>query len=263
MSARPDTPGPAELAAVALALAERGWPVFPLRPGSKRPALHGETRCPRTGPCAGGHRGWEQRATTDPDRIRRAWTAGPFNIGIPTGRAGLLVIDLDTPDPHDPDDQAPPEHAGATGGADVLAALAERAGQPVPATYTVATPSAGGRHLYFLAPTGPGAPLLRNTAGERGRGLGWKVDTRGHGGYVVGGAAAGALALRAGGRASGLDRARGQRGRAGDGVRAGRARAREPAHQAAAPARAAPAAVGVGPHRRGPGVALRARGDHG
>ena len=46
----------------ALQAAERGWHVFPLRPGSKRPALHGEQSCPRTGPCSNGHRKWEQRA---------------------------------------------------------------------------------------------------------------------------------------------------------------------------------------------------------
>lgn len=172
-----------ELLAVALATAARRWPVFPLRPGAKRPALHGVTRCPRTGSCAGGHQGWEQRATTDPARIRRAWTAGAFNVGLTCGPAGLVVVDLDTVDPTDPADVVPPRWAalGATGGADVLAALAEQAGEAMPATYTVATPS-GGQHLYFLAPSGA---MLRNTSGEHGRGLGWKIDTRAHGGYVV------------------------------------------------------------------------------
>jgi hypothetical protein len=96
-----------------------------------------------------------------------------------------VVVDLDTVDATDPGDVPPAEWAqlGITGGADVLAVLAERAGAEVPATYTVTTPS-GGRHLYFLAPTGPGSSELRNTAGERG-GLGWKIDTRAHGGYVV------------------------------------------------------------------------------
>ncbi|MEN3263294.1 bifunctional DNA primase/polymerase [Pseudonocardia sp.] len=179
--------GAVEFLTVALETAARGWPVFPLRPGTKRPALHGETNCPATGACAGGHQAWEQRATIDLDRIRRAWSTGPFNIGIPPGRAGLVVVDLDTADPGDPEDVPPPEWAqlGIRGGADVLALLAERAGQPVPATYTVTTPS-GGRHLYFLAPTGPDAPVLRNTIG----GLGWHIDTRAHGGYVV---AAGSL----------------------------------------------------------------------
>lgn len=169
---------------VAVETAERGWPVFPLASGRKRPALHGHDRCPATGACAGGHRGWEQRATTDPDRIRRAWSCGPaFNVGVACGPAGLLVIDLDTPDPDDPGDVAPPDWAarGVRDGAEVLAALADDAGCTVPATWTVATPS-GGRHLYFTAPA---AAELRNTSGDRGRGLGWKIDTRGGGGYVV------------------------------------------------------------------------------
>jgi hypothetical protein len=177
------------LLAVALDAAARGWPVFPLVPGGKRPALHAAERCPGAPSCAAGHQGWEQRATCDPDRIRRAWTCGrAFNVGIPTGRAGLVVIDVDTARPG----ERPPEPWAALGvsdGAEVLTALAEQAGQSIPPTRTIATPS-GGEHLYFLAPTGDQAPMLRNTAGNRGRGLGWKVDTRAHGGYVV---AAGSL----------------------------------------------------------------------
>jgi hypothetical protein len=179
---------PDRLLAAALDHAARGWPVFPVIPGGKRPALHGHASCAGTGPCAtsAGHLGWEQRATADPDRIHRAWAAGPFNIGLAAGPAGLLVVDLDTIDPADPDDVPPARWAarGVVDGAGVLAALAADAGQEKPATRTVTTPS-GGQHLYFTAPAGPGARELRNTQGERGGGLGWKVDTRGHGGYVV------------------------------------------------------------------------------
>jgi hypothetical protein len=164
----------AALLLAALDAAGRGWPVFPLHPGTKRPALHGHSRCPGHGPCTDGHRGWEQRATTDPDRIRTAWTGGrAFNVGLATGPAGLLVIDCDT----SPDAGPPAEWAGATGGADVLARLVEQAGAALPATSTVTTPS-GGTHLYYRAPAGI---ELRNTAGL----LGWKIDTRAHGGYVV------------------------------------------------------------------------------
>lgn len=167
-----------ELLDVALGLAAREWPVFPLRPGTKRPALHGHTSCRGIGPCSSGHRGWEQRATTDPTRIRAAWSAGTFNIGVATGPAGLLVIDLDTAKP---DEQPPARWAAAGDGAGVLAALLAEMGEVLPATYEVVTPS-GGRHLYFAV---PGGLELRNTAGELGHGLGWKIDTRAHGGYVV------------------------------------------------------------------------------
>ncbi|MFJ3726962.1 bifunctional DNA primase/polymerase [Streptomyces sp. NPDC090045] len=159
----------AQLLADALALASRGWPVFPLRPGSKAPALHRQERCPLTGACGDGHVKWEQRATTDQTAITRCWNHKPYNIGLATGPAGLVVVDLDMPKP-DSSEEAP-------GGADNLLALCERAGQPVPATLTVRTPS-GGTHLYFTAPDGI---RLGNTAGK----LAPLIDTRAHGGYVV------------------------------------------------------------------------------
>ncbi|MFC5723513.1 bifunctional DNA primase/polymerase [Streptomyces gamaensis] len=155
------------LMAAALFIAGRRWPVFPLRPGGKRPALHGEASCPRTGPCADGHRKWEERATTDPDRVRRAWSAGAFNIGLATGPAGLLVIDLDVPK----------DNTDAPDGAANFRALCERHGQPVPTTRTVRT-AGGGTHLYFTAPA---SCRLHNTAGK----LAPLVDTRAWGGYVV------------------------------------------------------------------------------
>ncbi|MFF9896167.1 bifunctional DNA primase/polymerase [Streptomyces longispororuber] len=157
------------LVRAALSAAERGWHVFPLRPGTKRPALHGEHKCPRTGLCAGGHRKWEQRATTDPERIRTAWTRAPFNIGVACGPSGLVVVDLDTPK-----DKG---NADAPDGATTFRALCERAGHTVPPTYRTRTTS-GGQHLYFTAPPGI---RLGNTAGI----VGALVDTRAWGGYVV------------------------------------------------------------------------------
>jgi Bifunctional DNA primase/polymerase, N-terminal len=163
-----DTPTPADdrqrLLWAATALAERGWHVFPCQPGGKRPALRAD---------------WEHRATTDTARIARCWATGPYNIGVACGPSHLLVIDLDTPKPGQP---TPPEWQHETGihdGADVLATLCEHARQPWPSeTFTVATPS-GGTHLYFTAPPGT---RLRNTAGR----LGWLIDTRATGGYVIG-----------------------------------------------------------------------------
>lgn len=150
----------------ALDIAARGWPVFPLVPGGKAPAV----------------KQWERRATTDTDRIHRCWTHGPaYNVGVATGPAGLVVVDLDNAKPGD----TPPEAwnmPGIHNGLDTLAVLAERAGQPLPLdTHTVRTAS-GGLHLYFAAPEGV---RLRNTAGTRGRGLGWLIDTRAWGGCVA------------------------------------------------------------------------------
>ncbi|WP_067475318.1 bifunctional DNA primase/polymerase [Actinomadura hibisca] len=149
--------------AAALACARRGWHVFPLTPRGKKPAR--------------GFTDWETNATTDPARIRAFWTRGRYNVGIACGPSGLVVIDLDTPKPG----QTPPAEWAQPGigdGADVLAALCELAEQPFPTeTFTVTT-RRGGMHLYFTAP--PGAEL-RNTSGR----LGWLIDTRAHGGYVV------------------------------------------------------------------------------
>lgn len=152
----------------ALDAAARGWYVFPLRPGTKKPGLHGADRCRRTGDCAGGHLKWEERASTDPKRITLCWEMHAANIGVATGPSGLVVVDLDVPKDKDSTDAS---------GAAVFKVLCERAGQPWPSTYTVRTPS-GGLHLYFTAPDGV---HLHNTASR----LAPLVDTRAWGGYVV------------------------------------------------------------------------------
>ncbi|MEV7079739.1 bifunctional DNA primase/polymerase [Streptomyces sp. NPDC093516] len=157
------------LLASALTAAERDWPVITLHPGSKRPAGHAERACPGTGRCARGHRTPEERATTDPELIHAAWAQRPYNVGIATGPAGLLVIDLDVCKPEEP--------KGAPDGATSLQALCERTGQVVPDTYRVRT-ARGGEHLYFTAPAGV---RLRNSANR----LGPHIDTRAWGGYVV------------------------------------------------------------------------------
>ncbi|RFC75508.1 bifunctional DNA primase/polymerase [Streptomyces sp. AcE210] len=157
------------LLAWALEPVRRGWAVFPLRPGDKRPAGHAERLCPGTGRCADGHRKPEQRATTDPDLVTAAWTVQPYNIGIASGPSGLLVVDLDV--------RKPDEQEGTPDGVESLLALCERAGQRIPPTYQVRTPS-GGQHLYFTQPPGT---RLHSTAGR----LGHHIDTRGWGGYVV------------------------------------------------------------------------------
>ncbi len=124
--------------------------MFPLAPGTKRPAI----------------REWEQRATTNPERIKRCWYEARFGIGIATGPSGLVVLDLDPAATDDGPD-------GAAG----LATLAAARGVALVPTFTVATPR-GGTHLYYRTPPGV---RLRNTAGT----LTPRIDTRAHGGYVV------------------------------------------------------------------------------
>lgn len=148
------------LMAAAFTLAARGWFVFPLQPRDKRP-VRGFTR-------------WEERATRDPQTIYNWWSEAPYNVGVATGPSKLLVVDCDAAH----DDTPPAEWVGATSGLDVLIKRAHDAGVIVPKTLAVQTPS-GGLHLYFQAPDGVS---LGNTAGK----LGWHIDTRGIGGYVVG-----------------------------------------------------------------------------
>ncbi|WP_280215115.1 bifunctional DNA primase/polymerase [Nocardia cyriacigeorgica] len=141
------------LRAAALAAAARGWPVFPLRPGAKTPAINR----------------WPARASTDTTRINDWWRHYPeFNIGAVTGlaAAGLHVIDLDSPH------MRPPVQRFE----DALAQFTDCVAVEVPATFTVATPA--GWHLYFRAPR---RRRLRSTIGRLGPG----IDSRGDGGYIV------------------------------------------------------------------------------
>ncbi|MEV6138148.1 bifunctional DNA primase/polymerase [Nocardia sp. NPDC051990] len=140
-----------DLRAVAFAAAARGWPVFPLRSGGKKPAI----------------KRWPELASTDEDRIHRWWGYNPrYNVAIATGPAGLHVIDLDARHMSPPTPDL----------TEALARLAAHLTQPAPPTLTIATPA--GWHLYYRAPN---EPLLRCTVARIGEG----IDSRGHGGYVV------------------------------------------------------------------------------
>ena len=155
--------GSADLALLrsALALAARGWHVFPCAAGRKRPAFR---------------QSWQDLATDSPDRVRAWWSRQPYNIGVSCGPSGLVIVDLDVPHGARPDGN--PEDEVAAGGIGSFAGLCQRHGEPYPpVTFSVDTPS-GGRHLYFAA----AGDRLRNSAGL----LGPLVDVRADGGYVVG-----------------------------------------------------------------------------
>ncbi|HLL87398.1 MAG TPA: bifunctional DNA primase/polymerase, partial [Thermoleophilaceae bacterium] len=107
-----------------------------MTPGDKAPPLE---------------RGWQQRATSDPNRVLELWRKEPrANPGVATGR-GLVVVDCDS-------DEAV-SHAHELG-------VAEE-------TPTVATPS-GGRH-YYLAGEAPNRARIAPG-----------LDLRARGGYAVG-----------------------------------------------------------------------------
>lgn len=103
----------------ALACAERGWPVFPCKPGQKTPATeHGHLD-----------------ATTDPDAITEWFARRPGrNLAVATGAPGPDVLDIDY-------------HGPAGSGFPALARLAT-AGLLQDAAGSVRTPS-GGLHIYF------------------------------------------------------------------------------------------------------------------
>lgn len=142
--------------AVAYACTRLGMRVFPLIPGTKRPAL----------------KGWKAAATRDEAVIRSWWTGefAGYGVGIATGAgSGVWVLDIDM------------KH-GVNGFAVFRSLIAEHGGDPevFTRTLTVATPS-GGAHLYFRW----------DAAAESGGGVVTKsgcpvpgLDTRGRGGLV-------------------------------------------------------------------------------
>ena len=130
----------------ALKYAERGIPVFPLRPGGKKPLTP---------------RGFKD-ATTNPDRIRRWWKRRPdANIGIPPGkRSGLWALDR-----------------GAYKPGCMSREALERKHGTIPKAETVGT---GKGHYQYLFRY-PASCEIQHSAGGVGPGL----DVRGEGGYLV------------------------------------------------------------------------------
>ena len=121
-----------EVTTAAVEAAERGWAVFPCRPGDKRPMV-GQ---------------WEQRATSDPALVARWWPERA-NVGIACGPSALVVVDLDTHGTLPLGWQEP----GIRDGADVLAVLA---GAP---------PGRLAGHLHGAHAQRWPAPLLHRPAG--------------------------------------------------------------------------------------------------
>jgi hypothetical protein len=130
----------------ALFYAARGWPVFPIKPGTKRP--HG-ILVPRG--CLD--------ASTAADRIHAWWSRSSLaGVGIACGYPGPDVIDFDVT-------------AGKPGHR-TYARLAA-AGLMAGAQLVVETPS-GGRHMYYRGTDQGNGSMARHG-----------VDFRGRGGYVV------------------------------------------------------------------------------
>ncbi|CUT12519.1 DNA primasehelicase phageassociated [Bradyrhizobium sp.] len=147
----------------ALALAGRGWSVFPCHPATKQPLVKSDV--------AG--EGGLKLATTDEAQIRTWWQRWPqAMIGLPTGvPIGAFVVDVDAGE-----DKATGEIFEAA----ALQLNLERAiGGPLPPTRYALTPR-GGVHLYFQLPA---EGDIGNRANLLGKGS--RIDIRGDGGYVI------------------------------------------------------------------------------
>lgn len=140
----------------ALALAERGFFVFPLSPGSKFPPSESK--------------GFFDIATRSEARIKQWWGQKNWNIGISTSHFGedekLLVVDVDNK----------PDKNGTKGIGNKSVYWLEKAGCKFPVTYSQLTPT-DGKHLFYR--TKKHAP---NTVKK----LADNIDTRGWHGYVLG-----------------------------------------------------------------------------
>lgn len=117
----------------ALRYASKGWRVFPVEPGGKRPLV----------------KSWKDVATTDPQTIRDWWTRWPdANIGWEPESNGLCVIDIDKRKPHFDQDRF-----------DALG---------LPPTLIIQTPN-GGEHWYYRGSLPPSVEKLAPGVDTRGR----------------------------------------------------------------------------------------------
>lgn len=161
MSAGPGQ-GP-DLQDAALSYARAGWPVFPLTPGGKEPAIPSAHSAGSGAGCRGecgrdGH--GVHDATTDPARIGRWWETNPrFNIGVATGKPGPDVVDVDV---------KPDGRSGVPAWHQL-----QRAGLVSGAHAIVRTPGTG-FHAYY-----------QGTSQGNGRLPAHHLDFRSTGGYVV------------------------------------------------------------------------------
>lgn len=176
------------------AFIQRGWPVLPLVPGQSRPmacelcSSASPKRVPHVGPEDCPHpldycHGW-RAGTLDHDRFDTWCERFPqMNLGIATGPANLLVIDLDT-NSHGKIEDPAYQIEGVNDGYDIFALALiryrtpDRASLPWPDdTMMVATPS-GGLHLYWRIPRGL---TIKSLAGA----FGPLVDVKSAGAFIV------------------------------------------------------------------------------
>jgi Bifunctional DNA primase/polymerase, N-terminal len=149
----------------ALNYARVGWPVFPVKPGAKVPAIptahpdDADARAHCRGECGRDGHGFRD-ATVDPGKIRHWWSADPNrNVGVATGAPGPDVVDVDNKGPKDNGfrNWSQLKRAGLVNGPMAL----------------IRTPS-GGFHAYYK-----GTDQANGSLHEK------RIDFRSDGGYVV------------------------------------------------------------------------------
>jgi hypothetical protein len=177
--------------------------VFPLRAHSKHPLANCPTCSPKAArcrqadvacPCWPGQPCHAHRAATlDPAAVAAWWTRWPAaNVGISTGPSQRLIVDLDAKSGHPTRGELLPAHLklgrpAVTSGVDLWRyAAAELAGEQPTPTRTVRTPT-GGYHLVYAVPAGVRYTSSAGRVHQDGHvtGLGWSIDVRSDGGYVV------------------------------------------------------------------------------
>ncbi|GAB2999712.1 bifunctional DNA primase/polymerase [Saccharothrix stipae] len=195
----------ATAADVAMWVAGRhGWHVLPLHPGTKRPLAgcpdcrgggdHTADRCPCLARADGAlcHGVWAATADTQViDRWAGRWRGGVWAVHL--GVSGLLAVDLDTHGGTPPTQPLhgvswPRDNPPPADGIDTYATLAGLRGQAFDLdTLATETPS-GGLHLLYTAEPGrwkSSTGRVRDGDGVVSSGLGWQIDIKAHGGYVV------------------------------------------------------------------------------
>jgi len=138
-----------ELLESALFYASRGFDVMPLEPGGKKPTL----------------KAFREKATHDPEKIKKMWSKKCFNVGVSTSTyngSGRSLVGIDV------------DKKNGKNGYDTIKQL-KAEGFKLTKTYTQKTPS-GGMHLIYLADK-----AVKQGSNVLGPGL----DIRSNGGYLV------------------------------------------------------------------------------
>ncbi len=155
---QPSTPASNDTLATVLALAGKGWRLFPCLPRSKKPCI----------------KEWPTLATTDPEQLRTWAHEHPgCNWALATGPAsGVWAMDCDVK----PCPSCPPETRKVNGASTLKNLMAQHGALPL----TLITVTHHGNQYLFKYPSDR---TIRNE--NAGKKLGDGLDIRGDGGYVM------------------------------------------------------------------------------